>query len=97
MQNYTDHEVGISESDVTQDARNTNLGTRKTNGGWTPIQRGTIFDDGDSFDVTFREGLGNNDGQTLISDGHISRKNLINTITTMVIMIKVVSQMSLIE
>ena len=73
-QNYTDYEVGISESDAIQDARNTNLGTRKTNGGWTPIQRGTIFDGDDSFDVTFREGLGNNDGQTLISDGHISRK-----------------------
>lgn len=74
-QNYTDHEARSLEPDKPHDTRRTNPGARKTNGGWTPIQKGTIFDENDSFDVTFREGLGNNDGQTLISDGHVSRKN----------------------
>lgn len=74
-QNYTDHEARSLEPDKPHGARSTNPGARKTNGGWTPIQKGTIFDENDSFDVTFREGLGNNDGQTLISDGHVSRKN----------------------
>ncbi|MBB1549284.1 putative nuclear RNA export factor SDE5 [Candidatus Saccharibacteria bacterium] len=74
-QNYTDHEARSLEPDKPHDTRSTNPGARKTNGGWTPIQKGTIFDENDSFDVTFREGLGNNDGQTLISDGHVSRKN----------------------
>lgn len=74
-QNYTDYEARSLEPDKPHGARSTNPGARKTNGGWTPIQKGTIFDENDSFDVTFREGLGNNDGQTLISDGHVSRKN----------------------
>ncbi len=74
-QNYTNHEARSLEPDKSHGARSTNPGARKTNGGWTPIQKGTIFDENDSFDVTFREGLGNNDGQTLISDGHVSRKN----------------------
>ena len=37
-------------------------------GGWTPIERGVIGD----HQMTFRQGLGRNEGQTLISDGHVS-------------------------
>ena len=73
-QNYTDHEARILEPDKPHDARSTNFGAKKTNGGWAPIQKGTIFNEDDSFDVTFREGLGSNEGQTIISDGHISRR-----------------------
>lgn len=53
--------------------RTNNPGAKPSNGGWTPIERGTIIDeDGKSYDVTFRQGLGRNAGQTLIRDGHVS-------------------------
>jgi len=43
--------------------------------GWTPRARGIIIgSDGKDYPVTFREGLGEKDGQTLISDGHVNRK-----------------------
>lgn len=44
--------------------------SQNSRGGWTQIQRGTI----DGHEVTFRQGIGVNSGQTLISDGHISGK-----------------------
>lgn len=39
-------------------------------GGWTPIEYGTIGD----HEVTFRKGWGDKEGQTLICDGHVSKK-----------------------
>ena len=39
--------------------------------GWSPREWGVV---GDDHKVTFRQGLGANEGQTLISDGHISGK-----------------------
>lgn len=50
-----------------------NPGAKPSNGGWTPIERGIIIGkDGKDYDVTFRQGLGKNEGQTLIRDGHVS-------------------------
>lgn len=52
-----------------------NPGAKPSNGGWTPIQRGTIIgEDGKDYDVTFRQGLGENKGQTLIRDGAVVGK-----------------------
>ncbi len=56
-----------------------NPGAKPSNGGWTPIEKGTIIGkDGKDYDVTFRQGLGKNEGQTLISDGHVSGKQFRN-------------------
>ncbi|MDO5451870.1 MAG: DUF1771 domain-containing protein [Candidatus Saccharibacteria bacterium] len=46
-----------------------NYTDRKTSG-WSPIERGVIGE----HQVTFRQGLGDKEGQTLISDGHITGK-----------------------
>ena len=54
-QNYTDRKTG----------------ERKSNGGWTELSTGTIFDSaGNGHNVMFRQGLGKNEGQTLIRDYH---------------------------
>ena len=46
-------------------------GERKSNGGWTELSTGTIFDSaGNGHNVMFRQGLGKNEGQTLIRDYH---------------------------
>ena len=53
----------------------TNFGARPSRGGWVSPEKGTIFDEnGEAYDVTFRQGLGRNEGQTLIKDGHVSGK-----------------------
>ncbi len=44
---------------------------RRNNGGWTPRAQGTTED---GTEVTFREGLGDNEGHTLIADGHLSAR-----------------------
>lgn len=55
--------------------RSKNPGAKPSNGGWTPFEKGVVFgEDGEAYNVTFREGLGGNEGQTLISDGYISGK-----------------------
>lgn len=54
-QNYTDRKTG----------------ERKSNGGWTELSTGTIIDEaGNGHNVMFRQGLGKNEGQTLIRDYH---------------------------
>lgn len=74
-QNFTDD--GSGNSDFSGGNKRYNPGAKPSKGGWTPVERGTIFDaSGKAFDVTFRQGLGENEGQTLISDGHISGKQL---------------------
>lgn len=40
--------------------------------GWAPLQHGTI----DGYEVTFRQGTGRNEGQTIIRDGHVSGREL---------------------
>lgn len=53
-------------------SRRGRTGGRRSNrgrGGWSPRVQGTT---GDDHDVTLREGLGDNDGHTIISDGHVS-------------------------
>ena len=72
-QNYVDNEKRDYNS--YSEYRNTALKNRPSHGGWTSLERGVIFDSNNrTYDVTFRQGLGHNDGQTLISDGHISGK-----------------------
>ena len=71
-QNFTDGDNRGSGS-FSGSGRISNPGARPSNGGWTPIERGTIIGkDGKDYDVTFRQGLGKNEGQTLIRDGHVS-------------------------
>lgn len=72
-QNYVDSKKRDYNS--YSEYRNTALKNRPSHGGWTSLERGVIFDSNNrTYDVTFRQGLGHNDGQTLISDGHISGK-----------------------
>ena len=49
--------------------RNRSNGRRRNNGGWTPRTHGTMED---GREVTFRQGTGDNEGHTLIADGHKS-------------------------
>lgn len=44
--------------------------------GWTKLQHGIILGKNRDHEVTFKQGIGKNNGQTLIADGHITDKQL---------------------